>query len=214
VGVVSVVVVGAGDYGRTALEIARAINADGKKVKVVGFLDDDPSKRAMQSCPRLGDISWAAKHPEMSYVLAIANPASKRSIIERLEAFKLKYLALVHPTATVLDSVRLGSGVLVNAGARVVHDTTLGDFVSVNLNATVGHDCMIDEFVTIAPGANIAGRVHLETGALIGMNATILQNVTIGSWATVGAGAVVMKDVPARTVVFGNPARVVDHKQE
>ena len=45
--------------------------------------------------------------------------------------------------------------------------------------------------------------------AWIGMNCIILKGVTIGEGAIVGAGSVVTKDVPAWTVVAGNPAKVV-----
>jgi len=45
--------------------------------------------------------------------------------------------------------------------------------------------------------------------AAIGSNATIMCGVTIGEGALVGAGAVVTKDVPANTVVAGNPARIL-----
>lgn len=45
--------------------------------------------------------------------------------------------------------------------------------------------------------------------AWIGMNVIILKGVTVGEGAIVGAGSVVTKDVPAWTVVAGNPARVV-----
>jgi acetyltransferase-like isoleucine patch superfamily enzyme len=44
--------------------------------------------------------------------------------------------------------------------------------------------------------------------ASIGTNATIIAGVTIGAHAVVGAGAVVSKDVPAYSIVAGNPARV------
>jgi acetyltransferase-like isoleucine patch superfamily enzyme len=49
----------------------------------------------------------------------------------------------------------------------------------------------------------------VERGASIGSGATILANVTIGEYAVVGAGSVVTRDVPARTIVAGNPARVL-----
>ncbi len=49
----------------------------------------------------------------------------------------------------------------------------------------------------------------VRKGASIGSGSTILCNVTIGEQAIVGAGSVVTRDVPARTVVAGNPARVL-----
>jgi UDP-2-acetamido-3-amino-2,3-dideoxy-glucuronate N-acetyltransferase len=48
----------------------------------------------------------------------------------------------------------------------------------------------------------------VKRGASIGANATIICGHTIGEFAFVGAGAVVTKDVPARSLVFGIPARV------
>jgi acetyltransferase-like isoleucine patch superfamily enzyme len=49
----------------------------------------------------------------------------------------------------------------------------------------------------------------IKKGASIGSSATILAGVTIGEYAMVGAGAVVTKDVPNRTIVTGNPAKVL-----
>lgn len=50
---------------------------------------------------------------------------------------------------------------------------------------------------------------HVKKGASIGSNATILCGITIGENALIGAGAVVTKDVPANTVVAGNPAKII-----
>jgi UDP-2-acetamido-3-amino-2,3-dideoxy-glucuronate N-acetyltransferase len=53
--------------------------------------------------------------------------------------------------------------------------------------------------------------ILVKKGASIGSGATILGNVTIGENAIVGAGSVVIKDVPANTIVAGNPARFIRH---
>ena len=55
----------------------------------------------------------------------------------------------------------------------------------------------------------VAKPIKICDDAWIGMNVIILKGVTIGEGAIVGAGSVVTKDVPAWTVVAGNPARVV-----
>ena len=51
--------------------------------------------------------------------------------------------------------------------------------------------------------------IHICDKVWIGFNAIILKGVTIGEGAIVGAGSVVTKNVPAYTVVAGNPARIV-----
>ena len=83
----------------------------------------------------------------------------------------------------------------------------------------IGADCLIGTHVSIIDndfhGVVDRQRVPSPKPVIIGDNvwignrAIILPGVTIGEGAVVGAGSVVTRDVPARTVVAGNPARVV-----
>jgi len=52
----------------------------------------------------------------------------------------------------------------------------------------------------------------IKRAASIGSGATILCGVTIGAQAIVGAGAVVTKDVPAGSIIAGNPAKILDSR--
>ena len=54
-------------------------------------------------------------------------------------------------------------------------------------------------------------RTLIKKGASVGSGATILSNTTIGENAIVGAGSVVTRDVPANTIVAGNPAKILRH---
>lgn len=59
-----------------------------------------------------------------------------------------------------------------------------------------------------APESAVA-KVTIGDGVWIGRRAMILKGVTLGENAIVGAGSVVLHDVPANTIVAGNPARVI-----
>lgn len=84
---------------------------------------------------------------------------------------------------------------------------------------TIGNDVFIGpkvNLITINHDPNPENRsatygrpILIEDKVWIGINSTILPGVRIGYGAIVGAGSVVTKDVPAMTVVAGNPARVV-----
>jgi UDP-2-acetamido-3-amino-2,3-dideoxy-glucuronate N-acetyltransferase len=95
------------------------------------------------------------------------------------------------------DRVTLKSGVYLWNGLRVQDDVFIGP------QATFSNDLM--------PRSRQPFELRQTTicrGASVGAGAVILPGVTIGERAMVGAGAVVTKDVPARAVVAGNPARV------
>ena len=103
------------------------------------------------------------------------------------------------------NKVIVGDRVTVKCGVQLWDGITLEDDVFVGPNATFTND--------LEPRSRNDAAKLLPTlvkkGASIGANATILPGLTIGEGAMVGAGAVVTKDVPPRTLVVGNPARVV-----
>jgi acetyltransferase-like isoleucine patch superfamily enzyme len=75
-------------------------------------------------------------------------------------------------------------------GPNTVVTTTGHDYISGNLDS---------EYASISIGERV----------WIGANCTIIGGVHIGDHAVIGAGAVVIKDIPARCVAVGVPARVV-----
>jgi acetyltransferase-like isoleucine patch superfamily enzyme len=93
-----------------------------------------------------------------------------------------------------MSGLETGSSVLVAGGCYF----SSGAYHTGNVD-----DAIMDQ------GAYSMGPIIIEDNVWIGTGAIILDNVRIGRNAVVGAGAVVTKDVPARAVVAGVPARVV-----
>lgn len=86
-------------------------------------------------------------------------------------------------------------------GITIGNDVFIGP--KVNL-ITINHDPDPDN-----RSATYGCPIIIEDKVWIGINSTILPGVRIGYGAIVGAGSVVTKDVPAMTIVAGNPARII-----
>ncbi|WP_275264002.1 acyltransferase [Jiangella asiatica] len=112
--------------------------------------------------------------------------------------------------AVLYGDVEMGEDCTVNPYAEARGLVRLGDGVRVGAHASIlgfNHGTSPDESIHRQP----LTRQGIAIGAdvWIGSHAVVLDGVTVGDHCIVGAGAVVTKDVPAWSVVVGNPARVV-----
>ena len=110
-------------------------------------------------------------------------------------------------TAIRPHNVRIGKNVIVMSGCLMMSagGITIEDGAMVAANVQLisnNHDLHERQVITCKP-------VHIGKNAWIGAGATILPGVTIGENAVVGAASVVTKDVPADTIVAGNPAKII-----
>jgi acetyltransferase-like isoleucine patch superfamily enzyme len=123
----------------------------------------------------------------------------------------------------VREQSRIGDDVSIWSNTVVDYGCMIGSGVKIHANVYIPQFTLIEDDVFIAPGCTFANDLHpgctcsdatmrgpvLHRGARIGVNVTITPGVEIGEYALVGSGSVVTRDVPARSVVAGNPARVL-----
>lgn len=84
--------------------------------------------------------------------------------------------------------------------------TRIGDRNLLMVNTHIAHDCVIGNNNTFANNVGVAGHVHVGDTVIIGGNSGIHQFCRIDSYSMVGGGSTILKDVPAFTMVSGNPA--------
>ena len=134
-----------------------------------------------------------------------------REILLATPAFQ--FVAVIHPSAEIATTAKIGAGTVIMAGACVNSSTTIGEHCIINTRASVDHDGQVNEFASIAPGAVLGGDVHVGAYAAIGLKASLIHGCKIGEHAVVGVGSVVVADVPAFSVAYGNPCKVVRERK-
>jgi acetyltransferase-like isoleucine patch superfamily enzyme len=115
--------------------------------------------------------------------------------------------------------VEIQKGAIIGRNCKISSHSFICEGVHIEDNVFIGHGVMFtnDLFprATNADGSPQTEadwkviETRVKKGASIGSNATILCGISIGENALVGAGAVVTRDVPANTVVAGNPAKTI-----
>ena len=108
-------------------------------------------------------------------------------------------------------NIHLGHHVFINFNLTVLDEAlvTIGNHVFIGPNVSIYTACHPLDPDERRDGREWAEPVTIGNDVWIGGGATILPAVTVGDGAIIGAGAVVSRDVPPRTAVAGNPARII-----
>ncbi len=144
--------------------------------------------------------------------LGYADGDEVRALFEDLAGHKVgEHFRLAPPFYTDCGrNIRIGDRVFINQNCTfyALAEITIGDDVLIGPNVS-----LISSGHPVAPSqrrAALVGKpITVGNGVWIAAGATVIGGVTIGENSVVAAGSVVTRDVPANTLVGGNPARVI-----
>ncbi len=188
-------------------------------------------KKWIKSNPRIKKIAHFLLIPRNRYrprwwVRVFLNPffhkRGRHSVIGRrarldlfpFNPFELGANSFIEDFAVInnaIGPVIIGCRTLVGISTVIIGPVTLGDDILIAQHCVItgqNHNYS-DVNLPITQQKDIVKETRIEDQAWIGANSVIVPGVTVGKHAVVAAGSVVTKDVPAYTIVAGNPARII-----
>jgi acetyltransferase EpsM len=186
---IRVVIVGAGGYGRVALDV---LLAGGFAERVLGFYDDAHTAISdkVRGYPVLGDVemlkSMLSIEP-VHVVVAITDNGARLRVANSLRGLGGQFFTAVHPGAYVSEAATVGGGCVLAAGVVVHPDAALGShcFVGprsvVDRDAEVGAGTWISAGAVVGPGARVGARSVLGANSSVGRKAVVESDVEVSA---------------------------------
>lgn len=203
-----IVVIGAGEGGRIVSQLVREQN----DFEILGFIDDDESLQGkiVNGYKVIGMNADLKRFCGNGFVVAVGVNMKKRKVLfERAVDARLRPINVIHKTAVIDRSAKIGKGTIILANCVINPFATVGKNVFIFTGTIIEHDAIIGNNVYFSTGVNLGGGVKIGNNTFLGINSCTVKGITIGSNVIVGAGSVVLKNVPDHTVVAGVPAKVL-----
>ena len=191
-----VVVVGAGGFGRVALDI---LLGGGFGDRILGFYDDAHAvlPARIRGYPVLGDVemfkSMLSVEPA-HVVVAITDNGARLRIANALRRLGGEFFTPVHPLAHVSEAAVVGDGCVLAAGAVVHPDASVGSHCFVGPGAVVDRDAEVGAGVWVSAGAVVGPGARVGARAVLGINASIGRKAVVGSEEEVEASRYVARE--------------------
>jgi sugar O-acyltransferase (sialic acid O-acetyltransferase NeuD family) len=199
-------IIGAGGH---AVSVANVATSAGFTIR--SFVDSNKAGQKLLGVDIIGNLEKISNLNSFFFALAIGDNAIRERVFNETTSKygSLKFPALIHNSAVISDYSSIANGVVVMPKAVVGPSSTVERFCLINTHASIDHDCHMSEFASLAPGVITGGAVVIGNRAAISIGASVKHGIKIGSDVVVGANSYVNKDLPANTVAYGAPARII-----
>lgn len=197
-------ILGAGGHGSVVSDAA-----DASGWNLIEFFDDfkkSGDNISKWSCLGTLDDFLSRAHDYDGVHLAFGDNKIRSQKASLLRVSKL--VSIVHPSAIVSPSAKIGAGACVMAGVVINANVTIGIGSIVNTGAKIDHDCFLGDFSHVCPGVNLAGGVKIGEGSFIGIGSSVIGGISIGENVIIGAGSTVVSNIQSNCTAFGNPCSV------
>ncbi|MBT2657094.1 acetyltransferase [Bacillus sp. ISL-18] len=202
------VIVGHGGHSKVVHDLIISEN----RFEIIGYLDEKYKEISLVDNIYFGPVHSAKdmllKFINIKFIVAIGDNKVRKQVIEKLNLQDEYFTTLIHKTAWISPSSKIGNGTVVMPNVVINADSKIGNHTIINTGAIIEHDSIIGNFSHVSPGAVLTGAVQIEECVHIGAGATIIPSIKIGKCSVIGAGATVINHVPSDCTAVGVPAIV------
>ena len=192
------------------MSVTEVVEAAG--IEIACYVSRDPRASSLLGRPVLSscDSSVGQIMESDGILIAIGDNQIRNRIVRSIRQARdmPPLISVIHPSASVSRTARIGEGCMIHQGAVVAGGARIGDGVIINSGAVVEHEVVLDDFVSLAPGVITGGKVHIGLRSAVGLGAVIRDSLSIGSDTLIGAGSLVLKSLPNGVIAYGSPAEV------
>ena len=209
----NLIIIGAGGFGREFFWHARESIGYGTEFKIGGYIEDfrpETEEKSVLQVPIISSIDDYQVSINDVFVCAISDVNVKEACIEKIKKKNGEFISVIHRSAIVYPSSRIGEGVIIAPNCVVTDNVSVGNHVMINIHSMVGHDAMIGDYSSIMSYVNITGRCKIGRKVFLASGVQMSPLTTIGDQGYAGIGSVVLKNVNPGVKVFGNPARIIE----
>lgn len=203
-------IIGARGFGREVFELFQ--ECDLKGIRCVGFLDDKSDALADFSGypPIVSSVEDFIPTADDVFVCALGDVGYKKKYVNIILEKGGKFINLIHPTAYVSPTAKLGIGCVVCAYTRISCNAIIGDYNTFQPFCAIGHDTIVGYNNHFNTYSFLGGFVEIMDNITLHTGAIIHPHKKVKSDSTIGAGAVVIKNVKENCTVYGNPAKILN----
>ncbi|WP_051711621.1 acetyltransferase [Andreprevotia chitinilytica] len=198
------ILIGNGGFAREVLGYYRAMcDADNRRPRFKGYLDrraDAPNIFFAGSY--LGNEAIHLTDPNEVFVLGMADIATRKGIIATYFSVDWQSVNIIHPSATIDSTARLGTGNVIGPHCHIGAAARLGNHNVLNYGCSVGHDSVLGNNNVLASNCQLAGYVSIGSDNFFGISASVIPRTTIGEGNKIQAGTTVTSDVPDHAFYF------------
>lgn len=212
-----IIVIGAGGHAGVCID---AINKSALG-EIVGIIDSiqpiDSVVHGYKIIGRQSDLNnLKRRYGFDAAVIAIGDNYGRKMVFDEIikQIPNLDFPQVIHPTAVVALTAKLGRGTILFSRAVVQNNCNIGEFCLLNTDAILEHDSVMEDFSTMSVRTATGGYVTLKSFSAVNIGSIVSNKLTIGYNSVVGAGSLLLQSLPDHVLAFGTPAKISRQRKE